>query len=339
MRGLILGIAIVGLLWPLSLKADEQGSRLVSELDKAFGMNANVFSKLQDSAWVTELSVPDRSREISVAGVIRIKGSGKNLISDLEQSRGTALAGPAQQSGFFTDPAKAANLNDLILPEGDFEVLASCEPNDCKFKLSAESIQKVRSLDWKSDQSNGQFTEYFRQYLADYVQSYRKQGAGALIVYDDKPKPFPLNQGAEALRKEMTLLEKIEPDLFAYLGQYPKGKPEQVENRFNWSLKDFGYRPTLSVDQVILDTDPQTQGATAVVVFVTLYADHYLAARYQTILLIDGEEALGIPGNFLLMVDRMLFDDGLGTIKRSLLGSGVKSDTESRLKYAAGKVR
>ncbi|MFP6639672.1 MAG: hypothetical protein VCC04_05470 [Myxococcota bacterium] len=339
MRGLILGTLTAGLLWPVASQAEDATPNLMSQLDKSYGINANVFSNLRDDAWVAELSVPDRSRQIALAGVIRIKGSGENLVADLIQSRSAALAGPSQQQGFFTDPATVANLNDLILPEGDFEVLANCKPNKCKFKLSAESIQKVMSIDWKTDESNGEFTEYFRQYLADYVQKYREQGAAALIVYDDKPKPFPLRQGAESIRQQMTLLESLEPQLFAALSQYPKAPPEKVQNRFYWALKDFGYRPTLSVDQVILDSQPQIPGATAVVVFATIYADHYLAARYQTILLLDGEAALGMQGQYLLMVDRMLFDDGLGSIKRSLLGSGMKSDAQKRLEYAAQRAR
>ena len=86
MRALILGTLTAGLLWPIASQGADATPSLMSQLDSSFGINANVFSNLGDDAWVTELSVPDRSRQIALAGLIRIKGSGENLVTDLIQS-------------------------------------------------------------------------------------------------------------------------------------------------------------------------------------------------------------------------------------------------------------
>jgi hypothetical protein len=280
---------------------------------------------------------------------VKIEGAGKKLIESLLESRGRNLVGSVQQEGFFGDPSTAENLSNLSLPHSDFEVLAVCEPNACKVKLDAAGIEKVQSIDWKSEQSVAMFTDYLRTELSAYVQSYRTQGSNALIVYDDKPEPFALSKGAEIIREQMDWLEKRESKLFAYLNSYPENRPKNVHDRYYWSLKKLGYehwflkmlgyrpRPTLSIDHVMIDTSPQTPGVDSILIFKTIYATHYLAARYQVFAIINNQEDLGVPGQYLIFVDRILFDDKLGKVQRSLLGSGMKDDMSERLEHLAEK--
>ena len=96
-------------------------------------------------------------------------------------------------------------------------------------------------------------------------------------------------------------------------------------------MKNFGYRPTLAIDHVIVDRDPEPSGARSLVAVKTIYANHYLAGRVQLAVVLDGKAALGIPGRFVLMVDRIRFDDRLGGFKRGLLARGLASDVGERL--------
>ncbi len=335
MRRWTLSYLIITLLTPGLGLSEGTPSTLAPDLAKRLDIKENAFAKLTNDSVVNEVDVEDRSREVALFGLIRLPASGENLLQDLVSERNGTLLGPSLEEGFFAQPASAQDLSALVLPDGDFEVLARCKPRDCKFKLSREGIEKAQSINWDSDAGRAEFVEYFRLYLAQYVQTFREQGASALIVYDDKPVPFALAKGDERLRARMSLWTEREPELFTYLAEYPKGKPEPVKDVVYWSLKDFGYRPTLAVDLVVVDSSPQTPGVTALFVQRTLYADHYLAARYQTGALLDGPEALGVPGHFMLLTDHMLFDDGLGSFKRSLLGRGMQSDMRDRLKSIA----
>ena len=326
---------IISLLTPGLGLAEATPSTLAPDLADRLDINENAFAKLSDDPEVNEVDVNDRSREVALFGLIRLPASGEALLQDLASERNGTLLGPSIEEGFFGRPAKAEDLSKLVLPDGDFEVLADCKPHECKFKLDRAGIEKAQSINWSSEAARSEFVGYFRRYLAQYVQAFREQGAAALIVYDDKPEPFTLSQGSENLRARMSLWTEREPELFAYLAEYPKGKPEPVRDVVYWSLKDFGYRPTLAVDLIVVDPSPQTPGVKALFIQQTIYADHYLAARYQSGALLDGPEALGVPGHFMLLTDHMLFDDGLGSFKRSLLGRGMQSDMQDRLKSIA----
>jgi hypothetical protein len=338
MRQWTLIYLMIAMLTPGLALSEATQSTLTADLADQLDIKENAFAKLSDDPKVNEVDVGDRSREVALFGLIRLPSSGEALLQGLASERNGTLLGPSIEEGFFGRPASAKDLSKLALPDGDFEVLASCKPRDCKFKLDQEGIEKAQSINWDTDAGRAEFVEYFRRSLAQYVETFRKQGASALIVYDDKPEPFALAKGDERLRARMSLWPEREPALFAYLGEYPNGKPESVTDVVYWSLKDFGYRPTLAVDLIVIDSSPQTPGVRALFVQRTLYADHYLAARYQSGALLDGPEALGVPGHFMLLTDHMLFDDGLGSFKRSLLGRGMQSDMRDRLKSIAQNV-
>lgn len=339
----------VCLLVPFSSMVNGSESALRSDLEEIFNLDTRLFENSGRKNNVFEVNVPDRSRQIALIGVVNIEEAGKNLIDSLLESRGRDLAGPAQQDGFFAEPPTARNLSNLALPCSDFEVLAKCEPNACKVKLDAAGIEKAQSIDWKLEQSAESFEKYLRKNLSAYVQSYRTQGSSALILYDDKPRPFALSKGAEMIHEQMAWLKKREGKLFAYLNSYPENRPENVYDRYYWSLKKLshehlflkliGYqpRPTLSIDHVVINTSPQTPGVDSILIFKTIYASHYLAARYQMFLFMNNQEVLGVPGHYLILVDRMLFDDKLGKLHRRVLGSGMEDDMRERLEHLAEK--
>jgi hypothetical protein len=334
---------------PSSSMADGSESTLKSDLEEIYELEASMIENLGNKKEIIEVKVPDRSRQIALIGLVKLKGTDKNLIGGSPESLVRILVGPVKQKGFFGNPSTAADLSNLSLPDRDFNVLSVCESRACKFKLDAAGIEQARSIDWDFEQGKAKFTDYLRGYLATYVQSYRKHGSNALIVYDDKPRPFALNEGAETIHEQMSFIRKRESKLFAYLDSYPENRPENMHDFFYWSLKKLGYehwalevvgyrpRSTLSVDHVVIDTSPQTRGLHSVIVFKTIYATHYLAARYQVAAIIEGEEGFGVPGRYLILIDRMLFDDKIGRFQRKLLGSGMKDNMKDRLKHITRK--
>ena len=200
-----LALVLIALWIPGSGPSAWAEDSLKAALAQSLDIKENAFAKLSDDPKVSEMDVPDRSRQVSLAGLIRLSSSGEEFLQELEEAQNGSLLGPSQAEGFFGRPATAKDLANLTLPDGDFEVLADCKPANCKFKLSREGIEKAQSIDWKNSASQNQFSEYFKNYLAQYVETFRQEGAKALIVYDDKPKPFALKDGAESLRARMTL--------------------------------------------------------------------------------------------------------------------------------------
>jgi hypothetical protein len=96
-------------------------------------------------------------------------------------------------------------------------------------------------------------------------------------------------------------------------------------------MADIGFRPTLTVDHVVVSGESADRGLPSAMALRTIYANHYLAGRLQLAGVIDGPTVFGVPGRFVLTVDQILFDDELGRIKRSLLGRGLRSKVADRL--------
>jgi len=231
------------------------------------------------------------------------------------------------------DPATEADLANLAFDDSDYEVLAKCEPASCKFKLTRKAIERIRAIDWTAEDADVRFNEFLRRQLVAYVQAYRGEGDSGLIVYADKPEPYSLAGGTRTLLQDLTALRAEAPGLYAYITSHPEGRPAGVSDRIYWSIKSFGYRPTFAVEHILINHQPEFEEAEGLIVFKTIYVNHYLAARIQVGGLIDGEKAFGVPGSYVILIDRMLFDGELNRFERKLLGKGLKMDLDKRLRF------
>ncbi len=312
--------------------AVEQGraAPFLRELIEEAGFSSRRIERMGRDPIALELSTEDRRREAAFAGIIRISSAREGLADALEAFERTGVGGEAS-FGRFSDPARPDDLAALSFPEGDLEVLPDCEVARCKFKLSAESIRTLRGIDWSDPAAGDEFTRMFRREALEYVDAYRAEGADALLHYGDKPEPEKVAEVLGKLIRQFKSLSLHAPDFARYLVEYPDSPPEGVEDSFTWSIVDFGYRPTFTVDQLIIDRSPSPEGIRELVASKTIYANHYLAGRIQVGAIVDGEAALGVPGSFLLLEDRIRFDDELGGIKRGLMSRGLSSDLRKRL--------
>ncbi len=306
---------------------DDVGRQILT----ATGISEKQIRALGSEVLVVELPVPDSSRQAAFAGLVRITDGYKTLFSSVRDSDAPALLTP-KQFGAFAAPAQAQGLAGLQLPLDDYEVLEECEPAACRFKLDSSGIEFTRTLDWNQSSAPQDFLAWFRDALDRNVTRYRSQGLDGLITYADKPRPFPVASGVRQLEQQSASLLGLHPDIKAYLGSFPEGRPEGVTDRIIWTVSDFGYRPTLSIDHSIVAQSSVHPGLGSAMVLRTLYANHYLAGRLQLGTVIDGEKVFGVPGSYVLTLDQMLFDDELGGVKRSLLARGLKSNVSDRLK-------
>jgi hypothetical protein len=304
---------------------------LFLDLVQMAGLTTAEVRELRDGALVRELAVSDSSRQIALAGVIRIDSAGTRFAEALAAGQvGRSLAA-ANAYGRFADPAAPGDVANLRFSESDLEVLPACKLGACKFKLSRPEIDHLQTIDWSSKQSGQEFTRHVRERVLSYVQRYRSEGNTGLIVYADKPQPGSLSATTEAILGRFASFQRHAPQLADYLRRYPEGKTPGMADSIEWSIKDFGYRPTLSVDHLVVDREPGVAGALTLIARKTIYANHYLAGRVQMGAIVDAEEALGAPGRFIVLVDRIDFDDSLNGISRRLLSSALLSDTEQRM--------
>jgi hypothetical protein len=84
---------------------------------------------------------------------------------------------------------------------------------------------------------------------------------------------------------------------------------------------------------VVRELEVSDRARAALVAVKTIYANHYSEGRVQMGAVLDGEAALGVPGHFLLLVDRVRFDEALNAFKRKLLARGLDESLRARLEF------
>jgi len=324
-------LAALLLFWPPSAQCQERelGTALLDFLE----ITPQEVQTAKGKALVAEIEAPERARQAVYGGLVRLKPGALPPFFRQGPAAVPTLMKPGQFA-YFSDPAQAQDLASLELDKDDYEVLGECRPRKCRFKLGAEGISEAQSLDWSKPESREEFLAWFRVSLANEMRNFQARGFPALITYDDKPEPYPAASGIDRLSEEASPLLDLYPQLAALLSQAPNSGPTAptTMNTVLWSVSDFGYRPTLSVDRLAYLTEqpPGRQGS--VMALQNLYSNHYLAGRLQTAGFLPDGSLPGVSGAFFWTLDQILFDDSLSTIKRSLLGRGLRSEVEQRLK-------
>ncbi len=304
---------------------------LLRDLGSLTGFDQKAIRKLGDAPLVTKLEVSNARREAAFAGLIRIRTDGAGLKGALGDVDFAKTSDSYKGFGRFSKPARVGDVSSLGFPEDDIEILPDCVVGECKFKLDRQEIDALKTIDWKQKGAGDLFTKRFVGWVADYVDSYEQRGNAALIEYADKPKPVKVATTIESIAGQFSLFGHYSPSLVASLTAPPGSEDPGIDAKLVWALKDFGYRPTFAIEQVHFGPGEGLGGLQSVFAFNTLYANHYLAGRIQVGAVVDGEKAFGVPGHFILLVDRIEFDDDVNAIKRSLLGRGLLAETESRM--------
>ena len=101
-----------------------------------------------------------------------------------------------------------------------------------------------------------------------------------------------------------------------------------AHDTFVWTVRDYGYRPVTGVLHVA-SYEPTEGLAMGVIVSKNLYSSHYFHARLQLLGLYP--DAQDPQQTYIGYVDRLLFDDDVGSLKRHMVESGVLKDVRQRL--------
>ncbi|MCS5637257.1 MAG: hypothetical protein NZ990_12120 [Myxococcota bacterium] len=313
-----------------ALPQQDAGEDRMLGLLSFLGFSPGAATALDAKPKVVELEVLNKSRQASFAGMVRLPDADAGLFRESDSP--PPFIKPSQV-GYFSQPARSDDLASLELAQDDYEVLAECKPAKCRFKLDMRGIEEAESIDWKAPGAHADFLDWFRIFLVRSVAAYRSQGIAGLISYADKKAPYPVARGVRSLQEAARPVLSRYPAMRAALAGAPEIPPAAglVSDRMLWSVSDFGYRPTLSVDRVIIskgDGEPGLGGSMAI---QNIYANHYLAGRLQVGGVLRLRDQAGQSAEFFWLLDQILFDDELGGLKRSLLARGLKSEVEARL--------
>jgi hypothetical protein len=271
-------------------------------------------------AVVKSLDTPVR-REIAHFGVVYVETSPDRFIErfrDIERfERGPGIP----QIGRFGALPAAGDLASLSLPAPDIAALAKCRPADCNLKLTPEAIARFRSeVDWSAPDAAVRANDVARGMLLDVVREYQKRGNDALGHYVDHDDSLSVAEEFGELLASGTPVPM--PHLTTYLQHYPRGRPDGAEDFFYWSMVEFGLKPTVRVNQVIIQPmAARPDGLSHVIAIKQLYATHYFQTALELRFLIE-ERLADRPGFYLVSLTRSRID-GTGGLRGAILRSVV----------------
>lgn len=128
----------------------------------------------------------------------------------------------------------------------------------------------------------------------------------------------------------------------AYLEEYPRSQPSGAEDFFCWSTVDFGLKPTVRVNHVIIyPLAARPSGVSYVIATKQIYATHYFQTTLELRFLVDDERRANRPGFYLLSITRSRIDgtSGLnGSLLRSVINRRSRSVVRSYLEHLKRQV-
>jgi len=278
------------------------------------------FSALGQNEAVVKLLPTRDKREVVVAGLVPLQAPAELFLQSFRESM-TRKNNPAiLEIGSFSNPPTLADLQFLTFEDRDLEDLKDCVVGNCRMKLSAMMIGRLKEVDWSASDYRAQATQLLKLMLLDYVRDYLVRGDAALIQYNDKQIPVRV---ADEHRELSAALGR---DLLADIPNYLNGVPPElpvVEHALVWSKIKFGLKPVIAINHITIFRREQKSGPQILVASKQIYANHYFDSSLAlTVFLNIPSAASGAHQSYLFYENRSRAD-GLGgvfsNLKRSMI--------------------
>lgn len=312
-------LAAVVLLIALVSPAAQSGSFVNDVLQRERFSPGDLRALDAGAAVVKSLDTPVR-QELAYFGVVYVDAPPDRFVDrfvDIERfERGPGIL----QIGRFASPPRLADLASLTLPSKDVSALARCRPGDCDMKLSTAAMTRFRNdVDWSSQSAALQANAIAREMILELVDAYQANGDAALGYYDDGGEPLSATEQFRALLTSGNQRPIPVPELMAYLTEYPHSRPAGAVDFFYWSVVDFGLKPTVRVNHVIIyPLAARPSGVSHVIAITQLYASHYFHTTLELRFLVDDDRHDHGRGFYLVSITRSR-SDGTTGLKGSLL--------------------
>jgi hypothetical protein len=314
--GLGLGTALLN---AVASPAAQTGLPVDNLLRRERFVDADFRALLAGEAVVKNLETPVRP-ELAVFGAVYLEVASARFIDRFRDIERFEKGPGIPQIGRFGNPPRLDDLASLTLPARDVAALARCHPGDCALKLSTASMTRFRSqVNWSAPNASLQAHRITREMILELVQAYQANGNSALGRYDDDSEPVVVGEQFRAVLANSQQLPVPVPELIAYLDEYPRGRPAGADDFFYWSVVDFGLKPTVRINHVIIyPLAARPSGISHVVAIKQLYATHYFHTALELRFLADDDSRADRRGFYLLSVIRSR-SDGTTGLKGSLL--------------------
>ena len=321
--------------------AAQSGSSVGRFLNETIGFSIDDLRGLdRGSAVIRSLDTPVH-QELAHVGVVHLDvppDEFVDLFRDIERfERGPGIP----KIGRFGSPPRLEDLQSLTLPAEDVEELPKCRTGDCQVKLSADALTRFRTdVDWSSADAGRQASELAREMVLDLVRAYQAEGNTALGAYVDDDDPLLVAEQFRALLASRDPLPAAVPGLLHYLDDYPRGLPGGADEFFYWTVVDFGMKPTIRVNHVVIHplAERSSTGIAYAIATKQLYASHYFHTTLELRFLVDRIDRAGRAASTLISVTRSR-NDGMTGFRGLFLRPIIRRRSRDAVRHYLEHVR
>jgi hypothetical protein len=277
-------------------------------------------------------------REIQVGGAVHVEAPADRLTALLQDVERLEAGQGFLHTKRLSDPPRLADFRDLRLPAEDIAALRKCRPGDCDVKLGKGAFDLLARIDWTASDVTARVNELARTLALAYVEAYQRGGNAELAVYLDADRPQFIAAEFAGLVTRARMWPEVLRTLYDYLLRYPATPaPANAKDFFYWSMAEFGLKPVLRINHVVVFPTGQPAGVLSVVAVKQLYASHYFHTALE-LRAVVADEGRSARGSTLVILD-MARSDGLTGLFGGLVKSKARSGSREGLQRALAAIR
>ena len=301
------------------------------------------FAALEQGEAVVKL-LPERDkREVAFCGLIRLQGNPATSLTAFGEALMPKYGRAVLAGGGLRTPPALEDLQSLTLENRDLEDMRRCEVGDCRLKLSAAMIERLRTgVDWDAPDYPLQATRLFRQMIFEHLGDYLARGDAALVEYDGRAAAARQAAEQRSLLDSLPYVNDSAPEFAAYLRSFPRAELPGVENALRWSKIKFGLKPVIVITHTATYTRQRNDARQIFIATRQLYANHYIDSSLSLTILMEVPAGDAASDTYLLYANRSRVDafDGLfGGVKRRMVEQTVLDGLEAILQQTKQNVQ
>jgi hypothetical protein len=305
------------------VQAQQPPARLTQFLRQSIGLDSAQLIAVEGGKPVVKVLETQNKRDVAVFGIITADVPRAFYVVRMRDFQNSLRAPTRNRFGIFSNPATLADVRDVTIDSEDVADVRRCHPGDCKIKMPATEMQRIRQeVDWSAADPGAQVNAYVRQRMVQYITDYRAHGDSAMVVYDDLGNVRASDAFSALLAQSPYLFQYVAP-LHGYLASYPHGTLDGVSEVLYWSEDALpGLKPILNITHLSVYTPPELPTVT-VMARKQIYADHYFEAAFDLTAVADRPISTDKQGIYLIVVRRFRFDDlpgGIFNIRGKVVG-------------------
>jgi hypothetical protein len=291
------------------LRAQERPVTLKAFLQQRIGFDQAQLTAMERGEAVVKVLDTQNKRDVALFGVIQVDVPREVYVTRLQDFPNSLRAPTRPRFGIFHVPARASDVEGVLVARRDVADFKDCRPGHCNIKMPATDMQRLHAeLDSSGAEPQAAATAYLRRRLVEYVTDYRARGDSAMAVYDDYGGVHASDAFTALLAQSAYVYQDI-PSVRQYLAGYPHTAMDGAREVLFWATDSAsGMKPILSVTHLMVYTPPEFPGMT-VMASKQIYANHYFEGAFDLSAIIERVGVGGTPGIYLVYFRRFRFDD------------------------------